>query len=155
MTSTEPGGWTPPPPQSPPAGGHPQPGEADERTPAFHDPEEFVVQYLAPHIQRRLGGSHTWCAQWWIHPEGLSRIVAMWTAFEFLRWEGALGMSTWWLHHADPHLAVLMSKDAGPFAACKPDRHSVALPPLSHTPAPAGLWVAAGYAEPSDQPDTR
>lgn len=152
MTSTDlQDAWTPPPPDT---GGTVQQGEP-ERTPAFGDPEEFFSQFLAVHIQRRLGGSYTWCAQWWLHSEGLSRIGSMWTAFEYLRWEGALGMSTWWLHHADPHLAVLMSKDSGPFSACKPDKHSDALPALPHMPAPAGLWVAAGYAEPSDQHDTR
>ncbi|MEU9019224.1 DUF4913 domain-containing protein [Actinomadura sp. NPDC048394] len=126
--------------------------EEEERTPAFSTPEEFFTEFLSPHIQRRLGGSYTWCPEWWNHPEGISRIVAMWTAFEHLRWEGALGMSTWWLHHADPHLAVLMSKDGGPFAACKKDGHNgTALPPLPHHPAPAGLWEAAGYAEPGPE----
>jgi hypothetical protein len=124
--------------------------EDEERTPAFHNPEEFFTEFLAPHIQRRLGGGYTWCPEWWKHPEGISRVVAMWTAFEHLRWEGALGMSTWWLHHADPHLAVLMSKDGGPFSACKKDAHSAtALPPLPHHPAPPGLWEAAGFAEPA------
>ncbi|GAA2148857.1 DUF4913 domain-containing protein [Actinomadura napierensis] len=149
------GPWTPPElDDGPDSGESVQQEEEEERAPAFQTPEEFFTEFLAPHIQRRLGGSYTWCPEWWSHPEGISRIVAMWTAFEHLRWEGALGMSTWWLHHADPHLSVLMSKDGGPFSACKKDAHNPnGLPSLPHHPAPAGLWEAAGYAEPSESTD--
>lgn len=117
----------------------------EERPAEFGNPEEFVQNFLAPHIRRRLGGRYTWCSQWWAHEEALSRITALWLAFEYLRWEGALGMSTWWLHHADPHLSILLSKDDGPFAACKPGRHEV-VDLLPTSPAPAGLWEAAGFA---------
>ncbi|POM25755.1 hypothetical protein BTM25_01380 [Actinomadura rubteroloni] len=117
-----------------------------EPEPLFSNPEEFVVEFLSPLIQRRLGGSYTWCPRWWAHAEGLLRITALWETWEHFRYEGALGMSTWLLHHADPHLAVLLSKDNGPFSSCKPDRH-VALPPLPHEPAPDGMWMAAAFSD--------
>lgn len=119
-----------------------------ERPPLFANPEEFVINFLSPLICRRFGGSYTWCAQWWQHAEGLLRITAMWETWEHFRHEGALGMSTWLLHHADPHLAVLLNKDNGPFSACKPDRH-VPLPPLPHEPAPPGLWAASAFSDPA------
>jgi hypothetical protein len=122
-------------------------GGEQQRAPLFSNPEEFVVNFLAPLIRRRLGGSHTWCSQWWAHAEGLLRITALWETWEHFRHEGALGMSTWLLHHADPHLAVLLSKDNGPFAACKPDRHTQ-LDPLPSAPAPAGMWAAAAFSDP-------
>jgi Domain of unknown function (DUF4913) len=72
----------------------------------------------------------------------------LWEDWEHFRHEGALGMSTWPLHHADPYLAVLLSKDNGPFAACKPDRH-VQLDPLPSAPAPQGMRSASAFSDPS------
>lgn len=120
---------------------------AQERTLKFANPEQFVTQFLSPLIRRRIGGSYTWCSCWWAHAEAVLRITAMWETWEHFRHEGALGMSTWMLHHADPHLAVLLSKDGGPFAACKPDRH-VQIEPLPTTPAPPGMWSAAAFSDP-------
>ncbi|MDA8368959.1 MAG: DUF4913 domain-containing protein [Nocardiopsaceae bacterium] len=127
----------------------PEPADSpdDDRTPLFSNPEEFMVNFLSPLIRRRLGGSYTWCAEWWKHAEGLLRITALWETWEHFRHEGALGMSTWLLHHADPHLAVLLSKDSGPFAACKPDRHTQ-LDPLPSAPAPPGMWAMAAFSDP-------
>ncbi|MFF5934589.1 DUF4913 domain-containing protein [Streptomyces sp. NPDC012508] len=87
----------------------------------FADVFAFVSEYLSPTIRRRVNGSSaTWCPRWWEHPEAGARLTALWLAWEHLRHDPALGMSTWWLHHADPHLRVLMDTDLGPFAACSP-----------------------------------
>lgn len=136
-----PDGWTPA-PEIPETGQGAPPQDL-----VFANPEQFVVGLLSPLIRRRLGGAYTWCDQWWAHAEGLMRITALWETWEHFRHEGALGMSTWLLHHADPHLAVLLSKDNGPFAACKPGRHTQ-LDPLPTTPAPAELWASAAFSEP-------
>ena len=48
-------------------------------------------------------------------------------------------MSVWWRDHADHHLMVLFSRDAGPFAACTPDRHEE-LPPLPTAEAADDWW---------------
>lgn len=112
--------------------------------PAFRDLESWVRDYLALHIRRRLGGSATWCPKWWAHAEAISRLTALWMAWEHLRTQDALGMSQWWIYHADPHLAVLLSKDAGPFASCRTDRH-VELDPLPCEAAPPGLWASGAF----------
>jgi hypothetical protein len=122
--------------------------EPQERTPYYGNLQDFVTDFLAPHIRRRLGGQLTWCAQWWRHEEAISRLAALHAAWEDARYGDAVALSNWWLHHADPHLNVLLSKDAGPFAACKPDRH-VHLEPLPCTPAPDGLFSSPAFSDPS------
>ncbi len=37
----------------------------------FVDVEEFVTQFFAPVIERRLGGGPVWCPKWWDHPEAV------------------------------------------------------------------------------------
>ncbi|MFK0258568.1 DUF4913 domain-containing protein [Streptomyces sp. NPDC090445] len=98
----------------------------------FPDVVAFVSDYLAPMVRRPLDGvSATWCARWWEHPEAGSRLSALWLAWEHLRHEPALGISAWWIQHADPHLRVLMDPKQGPFAGCSP---------------------AGGHAEPTHDP---
>lgn len=126
-------------------------GQLDEWTTAFAAPtdepelmypdvESWVGQHLSPMVRRQLGGGLTWCSAWWRHAEAVSRLEAMWRAWESLRLEPALGMSVWWRDHADPQLAVLMSRDLGPFAACTPNKHSEELPDLPCDAAPAAFW---------------
>ncbi|MET8751684.1 DUF4913 domain-containing protein [Streptomyces sp. NPDC004667] len=45
----------------------------------------------------------------------------LWLAWERLRLESMLGMTTWWVQHADPHLRILMDPARGPFAGCSPE----------------------------------
>lgn len=65
--------------------------------------------------------------EWYKRPEALIRMEAIWRAWEHLRTEPALGISTWWLNHADPHMRVLIDKE-GPFKKCAYDGHK---PPRS------------------------
>ncbi|MBF5083754.1 DUF4913 domain-containing protein [Quadrisphaera sp. INWT6] len=92
---------------------------------------QFVADFLAPSYRRTFDGrSRTWCPAWWQHSEAISRLEALWRAWEYLRREPALGMSTWWRDHADPHMAVLMSAE-GPFRHCDAEKgHSERLQPL-------------------------
>ncbi|MET7605097.1 DUF4913 domain-containing protein [Streptomyces avermitilis] len=110
----------------------PQPAaEQDGSEPEFYfaDVFVFVSDYLSQMVRRRINGSSaTWCPTWWEHPEAGARLSALWLAWEHLRHDPALGMSTWWLHHADPHLRVLMDPDLGPFAACSPKDGHTAYP---------------------------
>ena len=80
-----------------------------------------------------------WCAKWWLHAEAVSRIEAIWRAWEALRLDGTLGPSVWWRDHADYHLAVLTAAD-GPFARCSHEksRHQL-IDPLTAVPNPAKL----------------
>ncbi|WP_436775595.1 DUF4913 domain-containing protein [Yinghuangia sp. YIM S09857] len=116
--------------------------EEPESVLVFTSLESFVTEYLTQVLQRRLNrATAVWCPSWWDHPEALVRLNAMWRAFEHLRLDPTLGMSVWWLHHADPHLRVLMDPQFGPFAVCDPreghtDRPLSSLP---FNPVPPGL----------------
>lgn len=117
--------------------------------PKYGSLPEWVDGHLARLIRRRLGGQLTWCPQWWRHPEAVSRLNAMWDEWEKARVEGT--MSQWWIYHCDPHLAVLMSRDNGPFMACRADgeasRHT-RLDPLPCAASDPRLWGGAAFSGP-------
>lgn len=106
----------------------------------FGSVDEFVREKLRYVYVRRVGptGPHRWAAQWWKYPEAISRLDALWRAWEALRLEPTFGMSVWWRDHADYHMQVLMSSD-GPFRESK-DRNDSdeALP---YTAPPPGMFI--------------
>ena len=58
------------------------------------------------------------------------------------RVEPAIGVSTWWLNHADPHMRVLMDRE-GPFKKCAYDGHKTPTPDkaaLPHVAPEAGIF---------------
>ncbi|MEV0732371.1 DUF4913 domain-containing protein [Polymorphospora sp. NPDC050346] len=117
----------------------------DDPEPVFGSVDEFVDRYLAVVVERRVaerGASGVnWCSIWWGHPEAISRIYALWRAWETLRVsDPQTGMSAWWRDHLDPHLNVLTSEN-GPFTRCEPGRHRP-LDPLPVQPAPAAVLAA-------------
>ncbi|QDG87103.1 DUF4913 domain-containing protein [Pseudarthrobacter sp. NIBRBAC000502770] len=85
---------------------------------------EFFAELLAQSYVREVneGATFAWCPEWYKHPEALIRMEAIWRAWEHLRLEPALGVSTWWLNHADPHMRILMDTE-GPFKKCAYDGH--------------------------------
>ena len=112
--------------------------------------EEFVREQLAPMYRRALEGhQRTWCPEWWRHAEAISRLEALWRAWEHLRLDPATGMSVWFRDHADHHMAVLLDSD-GPFKRCSPDKGHGArqLEPLPLVEPPAGLFApSSGRAD--------
>jgi hypothetical protein len=96
---------------------------------------EFFAELLAPSYVRDVneGAELAWCPEWYKHPEALIRMEAIWRAWEHLRLEPALGISSWWLNHADPHMRVLMDKE-GPFKKCAYDGHKKQTPEKSALP---------------------
>ena len=106
---------------------------------------EFFADLLAQSYVREVneGAVFAWCPEWYKHPEALIRMEAIWRAWEHLRLEPALGISTWWLNHADPHMRVLMDKE-GPFKKCAYDGHKSPRTPspaaLPHTEPEAGIF---------------
>ncbi|WP_330346633.1 DUF4913 domain-containing protein (plasmid) [Streptomyces europaeiscabiei] len=123
----------------------------------FSNVEVFVTDYLAPTYRRKINGSTAvWCPEWWRHPEALQRITAMWRAWENLRHDPALGLSTWFLQHADPHMRVLLNPDNGPFNGCSPkDGHSLRPSlPLPVKPADPALWLSPAFSANSSATDT-
>ncbi|MFD5555287.1 DUF4913 domain-containing protein [Streptomyces sp. NPDC127068] len=122
--------------------GAPPEVEDDDDEMVFASLDEFYDEYLSQIVRRRVDGVRlAWCPDWWKHPEAIVRIAALWRAFEYLRLDSALGISHWWLQHADPHLAVLMHPLTGPFVLCSgPEGHTAELGPLPGNPSPPEMW---------------
>ena len=99
-------------------------GETPE--PHFSNVYVFVEDFLSKVYARpvRAQASWRWCPQWWAHPEAVSRLEALWQAFEALRLDPGLGPATWWRDYADPTMGAL-SDPAGTFAACSDKGHQV------------------------------
>lgn len=117
-----------------------EPAEPPAPEPAFRNVEAFVGGYLTYVVERKISSGAVsglnWCPRWWAHPEALSRLYALWRAWETLRVaDPQTGMSIWWRDHLDPHLNSLTSEN-GPFARCDPAKH-VDAKPLPVEPAPA------------------
>ncbi len=106
--------------------------------PFYPDLETWVTERFAPMYGRAVGVEMRWCGRWWEHAEAISRLEALWRAWEVLRLDPGLGMATWYVQYLDPQLAVLMS-NRGPFARCKPDHHE-AVRGLPVERAPEGTW---------------
>lgn len=116
---------------------------AEDEPEAFYDTaEEFLHEQLLPLYNRILDTKNgKWCRQWFLHPEAVSRMDALWRAWEHLRLDPTTGMSVWWKDHADVHMAVLLSQK-GPFHACSPTRHN-APEPFPCDIAPEGWFQKA------------
>jgi hypothetical protein len=99
----------------------------------------FVEERLVHLYSRRLGQRYAWCPEWYRHAEALSRLDAVWRAWEYLRLDPATGISVWWRDHADPQMAVLLDPD-GPFAACRGQHAEYPIAPLPTGEPPAGLF---------------
>jgi Domain of unknown function (DUF4913) len=123
-------------------------GAADGRAaPVYSDLESWVHEILAQVVRRRLGGHLTWCQEWYRHAEAIMRLMAMWEEWERAVEEGT--MSHWWLDHCDPHMAVLMSRDNGPFMACTEKEHRP-LGPLPLAPRNPELWRDTVFTDADD-----
>lgn len=90
---------------------------ADEHPMLYSNSADWLVGYLLPMWRR--GPEAKWCRKWWLHAEAYSRIEALWRAWEALRYEGPLGITTWFLTYADPMMRELTSS-SGPFRLCHP-----------------------------------
>jgi hypothetical protein len=102
---------------------------------------EFVTDRFIHLVPRPAPGSgRVWCPEWYRHAQALSRLDAVWRAWEHLRFDPAMGLSHWWLHHVDPHLRVLMDPDLGPFGRCA-DGHQGPPEPLPVLTPPEGLFT--------------
>lgn len=129
----------------------PVPGEAPaaqkESPLVYQSAEEFLHEHLLPLYNRIIDSRNgKWCRQWFLHPEAVSRVEALWRAWEHLRLDPATGMSVWWRDHADPHMAVLLSQK-GPFHPCNNDRHNTP-EPFECDYAPEGWFPKAGDTPP-------
>lgn len=109
----------------------------------FSTSERFLHELLLPMYIRIIDSRNgTWCRKWFLHAEALSRVDALWRAWEHLRLDGKTGMSVWWKDHADPHMAVLLNPK-GPFHECDLERHKDP-DPLPCDTAPPGWFPEEG-----------
>jgi hypothetical protein len=121
--------------------------------PVFASTEEWVTCHFIPMYRRPLGGEYRWCAQWWRHAEAITRLTALWHAWEALRLQPGTGMATWLRDHLDHQLPVLLSR-SGPFAMCSQDEHIDPRPAATRA-APPGWWdpVVPGSTGDGQDPD--
>lgn len=110
----------------------------------FANLPEFFDAYLSKIYARNIAGdaadgitTFRWAAKWWEYAEAVSRIDAMWRAFEQLRCDTTFGASVWFREHADHHMPILLS-NYGPFANV-PDTNRPG-DPLPHRAPPAELY---------------
>ncbi|RQN02012.1 DUF4913 domain-containing protein [Aeromicrobium camelliae] len=104
-------------------GGEQSPENSHQKT-EYASLAEFVEDFLLEMCWRDTSAaSAIWCPEWWRHPAAILRLDALWRSFEALRLDPALGMSTWLLQHADPHMAVLTDPQ-GPFKGCNKEHIS-------------------------------
>lgn len=107
----------------------------------FGSVDEFVREFVCPLFRRNVGeegrADCRWSARWWESAEAITRLEALWRAWEHLRMDASTGISVWLRDHPDHHQGVLMSA-TGPWARSK----DTAGPhePLPYEPPPAGLF---------------
>jgi hypothetical protein len=99
----------------------------------------FVADWLVEAYARKLGHAYVWCPEWYQHLEAMSRLDALWRAWEALRHDGDLGMSVWWRDHADHHMRQLLDPD-GPFSGCRREHTEYPVPALPLIDPPQGLF---------------
>jgi hypothetical protein len=90
--------------------------------PVYAQLEDWLIDYFLPMFRRTLGGEYRWCGQWWRHGEAISRLTALWHAWEVLRLQPGTGIATWYRDHLDHQLPILMGA-RGPFCQCSEDAH--------------------------------
>jgi len=114
--------------------------------PVFDTLDAWVNNWLIPVYVRDVSGqSHTWCPEWWRHPEAYVRLEALWRSWEHLRHEPGTGMAVWLRDYMDQHMTVLLSA-SGPFNGCKPTAHgSHGIKPLPTELMPTPAQIAAVY----------
>ena len=115
--------------------GSPAEGEAK---PFYSRLEDFVDGHFVPLVRRPLGGEFRWCAQWWRHAEAISRLTAIWHAWEALRRQPGTGIGLWYRDHLDHQLPHLLGP-RGPFFQCSEDEH-IEPRRLKSEPAPPDWW---------------
>lgn len=90
---------------------------------------------LAPIALRPSNSRAAWCADWWAHPDAVSRLGTAWMAWEAAWAEGGTAPSRWWaVDWAERWLAP--SNKSGTFSGCSSGGHRDVSPPCPITPVP-------------------
>ena len=125
-----------------PGGGHSHTEPEPELV--YSSAVEFFADLLSQSYVREVNeeAACAWCPEWYKPPALPIRLDAFWRSRGHLRLDPALGVRTWWLNHADPHMCVLMDKE-GPFKKCAYDGHKTPARDrnaLLHTTPEAGIF---------------
>lgn len=102
----------------------------------------FVEDFVLPNCVHRLGEQHAgrWCVRWWEHAEAVTRLEAIWEAFEVMRQQPAPSFSTWLRDHFDSHMRTLTST-VGVFHRCDADKHFHEVKEVwASVPPPTGMF---------------
>ncbi len=120
------------------------PGPPAQPAPAYPNLGSFVGDYLLRLFSRpTLGGRWLWCPHWWEHSEAVSRLTALWHAWEALRAQGGTALGSWYREHLDHQLPILMGPD-GPFRDCANSHYTPdPLPIFPEPPADSAIWNTA------------
>ena len=79
--------------------------------------EEFLHEQLPTYVRDVDGRAAKWCIEWYFHPEAVSRVEALWRAWEHLRLDGATGIRVWFKDHVGHHMSMLLDP-RGPLYKC-------------------------------------
>ncbi|MDN6301726.1 MAG: DUF4913 domain-containing protein [Brevibacterium aurantiacum] len=105
--------------------------EAEDIELWYPNVDRFLHEFLLPSWRHTPGAK--WCRKWYLHAEAVSRLDALWRAYEAMRVGDPTGMAVWWRDYADPIMAALTSEN-GTFMSCD---HRMD----THHPMPQ--WVAS------------
>lgn len=128
----------------------PAAGPDGPRAPYFASLDAFVEEYLLPNWRHQMTNTTHWCTYWWRHAEAITRLEALWEAFEVLRLQPAPALSMLWRDHVDPHMRTL-TDETGTFNRCstrpgESPAHQL-IGAWASAPAPDGLFCVDPDAE--------
>ena len=114
-----------------------QHGSGPETKKVYDDVASWVENWFVHAYARSAVGGGIWCAEWWRHPEAVSRLTALWHSWEAAQKNTAAGMAHWYVMYADPVYGQL-TDSRGTFVSCE-HGHGRVLPSL------ATITVEDGY----------
>ena len=120
--------------------------------PVYYALEDWLTGYFLPMFRRTLGGEYRWCHQWWQHGEAISRLTALWHAWEVLRLQPGTGIATWYRDHLDHQLPILMGPADRSTSAAKPPTASRTKPKSCPPPTTGGTSATTSSFCPSPCP---
>ena len=122
---------------TPPLTATAEPGAEDPGS-ASPTPFDFAALYTWVHIHvatitelkvskgsSESGTAVRWCTRWYDHDDAVARLEALRRAWEEHVVQPGAAMSSWYIHHFDPHIGVLTAA-GGPFWQCSPGHHQPA-----------------------------
>jgi len=127
--------------------------DTDPPRPVYQGVEQWVTGQFLPMFRRPLGGEYRWCRQWWRHAEAITRLTALWHAWETMRLQPGTGIAAWLRDHLDHQLPILLGR-TGPFAQCSEDEHIEPRQARAER-APPGWWITSGGQAPPDRAPER